>query len=157
MLINRLKIYDKDGNEVTGLPEEGVTYYDADGNELQIPSGGPQGGPPQGGPGHGPQGRPPKMFDKDGNEVTGRPEEGVTYYDADGNELQAPPAGGHGPQGGLQGRPPHEGPHGGHGHGPQGQPPKMYDKDGNEVTGRPEKGVTYYDAEGNALTPPEMH
>ena len=29
---------DKDGNEVTGRPEQGVTYYDKDGNEL-VPSG----------------------------------------------------------------------------------------------------------------------
>ena len=35
----------------------------------------------------------PKLYDKEGNEVTGRPEEGVTYYDANGNELKAPPAG----------------------------------------------------------------
>lgn len=34
-----------------------------------------------------------KLYDKEGNEATGRPEEGVTYYDADGNELNAPPAG----------------------------------------------------------------
>ena len=33
--------------------------------------------------------------------------------------------------------------------------PKLYDKDGNEVTGRPEEGVTYYDADGNELCPPE--
>ena len=30
-------LYDKDGNEVSGPPEEGVTYYDADGNELCPP------------------------------------------------------------------------------------------------------------------------
>ena len=74
----------------------------------------------------------PKLYDKDGNEVTGRPEEGVTYYDDDGNELKAPPVG-HGPHGG-----PHGGPHCGH-HGdphggPHGAPPKLYDKDGNEVS-----------------------
>ena len=44
----------------------------------------------------------PKLYDKEGNEVTGRPEEGVTYYDADGNELKAPPAG-HGHHGGPHG------------------------------------------------------
>ena len=32
--------------------------------------------------------------------------------------------------------------------------PTLYDKDGNEVTGRPEEGVTYYDAEGNEYCPP---
>ena len=91
----------------------------------------------------------PKLYDKDGNEVTGRPEEGVTYYDAEGNELKAPPAG-HGPHGGPHGGP-HSGPHGG----PHGAPPKLFDKDGNEVSGPPQEGVTYYDAEGNELCPPE--
>ena len=61
-------------------------------------------------------------------------------YDAEGNELKAPPAG-------------HGGPHGGHG-GPHGERPKIYDKDGNEVTGRPEEGVTYYDKDGNELAAP---
>ena len=65
-----------------------------------------------------------KLYDKEGNEVTGRPEEGVTYYDANCNELKASPAG-HGPHGSS-----HAGPHGG----PHGAPPKLYDKDGNEVT-----------------------
>lgn len=32
----------------------------------------------------------PKRYDKEGNEATGRPEEGVTDYDADGNELCPP-------------------------------------------------------------------
>ena len=86
-----------------------------------------------------------KLYDKDGNEITGKPEEGVTYYDAEGNELKAPPAGHGGHHGGPGG-------HGGHG-APQGERPKIYDKDGNEVTGRPEKGVTYYDKDGNELAP----
>lgn len=90
----------------------------------------------------------PKLYDKDGNEVTGRPEEGVTYYDAAGNELKVPPAG-HGPHGGPHGGP-HSGPHGG----PHGAPPKLFDKDGNEVSGPPQEGVTYYDAEGNELCTP---
>ncbi len=151
----RPKLYDKNGNEVTGRPEPGVTYYDANGNELKAPQGGhggPQGGHggPQGGHGGhgGPHGERQKLYDKDGNEVTGRPEQGVTYYDADGNELKAPQGGHGGPQGG------HGGPHGGHG-GPQGERPKLYDKDGNEVTGRPEEGVTYYDANGNELKAPQ--
>lgn len=97
----------------------------------------------------------PKLYDKDGNEVTGRPEDGVTYYDAEGNELKAPKAG-HGPQG----EPPHGGPKGGPMGGPHrgphdGEPPKLYDKDGNEVSGPPQEGVIYYDAEGNELCPPE--
>ena len=95
----------------------------------------------------------PKLYDKEGNEVTGRPEEGVTYYDAEGEELKAPPAG-HGPHGG-----PHGGSHGDHGGphsgGPHGVPPKLFDKDGEEVSGPPQAGVTYYDADGNELCPPE--
>ncbi len=84
----------------------------------------------------------PVLYDKDGNEVTGRPEKGVTYYDKDGNELK---------------KPEHEGGH--HCHGPRGpekgERPVLYDKDGNEVTGRPEEGVTYYDKDGNELKKPE--
>ena len=32
----------------------------------------------------------PVLYDENGNEVEGRPEEGVAYYDKDGNELKKP-------------------------------------------------------------------
>ena len=64
----------------------------------------------------------PKLYDKDGNEVQGPPQDGVVYYDKDGNELKMPSKGKPGPGGpGGFGGP-------GHGH-PNGQPPKLYDKD----------------------------
>ena len=85
--MEKMKLYDKDGNEVTGRPEPGVTYYDAQGKELKAP---PAGHDPHGGPHGFPHGEKIKLYDKDGNEVTGRPEKGVAYYDKDGKELKFP-------------------------------------------------------------------
>ena len=88
-------------------------------------------------PGGGGCPEPPKMYDKDGNEL--KMPEMPENHGGQGSGKGPGGPGGHGPGG----------------HGGRGEPPKMYDKDGNEVTGRPEKGVAYYDKDGNELKMPE--
>lgn len=73
----------------------------------------------------------PKLYDKDGNELTTPPKPGEEVYDKNGNKLERK-----GPAGDRQSQ----------------MRPKLYDKDGNELTTPPKPGDKVYDKNGNEIT-----
>ena len=68
----------------------------------------------------------PKLYDKDGKELTSPPKSGTKVYDKDGKELTP-----------FQHR----------------KRPEFYDKDGNKLTQPPKPGTKVYDKDGKEITP----
>lgn len=91
--MERPKLYDANGNELTTPPKEGQTVYDANGNELKRP--------PMRGNNSGMRNmqemngaekmKRPTLYDKDGNELTTPPSPNQEVYDKNGNKLEIKP------------------------------------------------------------------